>query len=111
MGTHRFPLDAEGGPSRPATQHGFVEWEPEIVEWERTSLYVFPVLKVPVTSLLMTLTRHRVLSIEKPCVLIEATLAAPNIAAIVLVLAALLEPTEVMPHVSKHRHRHVVAPS
>ena len=77
-----------------------------------SSEYVFAVLAVPVTSLLMTLTPHRVLSTEKKTrALIIATLAAPDISAIVLVLAALLDPTEAMPHVSKHRHRHVVAPS
>ena len=75
--------------------------------------YVFVVLAVPVTSLLMTLTRHRVLSAEKKKtrVFIMATLAAPDISAIVLVLAALLASTEAMPHLSKHRHRHVAAPS
>ena len=44
-------------------------------------------------------------------VFIMATLAAPDISAIVLVLAALLDSTETMPRLYKHRHRHVVAPS
>ena len=42
---------------------------------------------------------------------VKATLAAPDMSAIVLVLAALLDSTEAMPHLPKHRHRHVVAPS
>ena len=53
----------------------------------------------------------RVVRREKTRVFIMATLAAPDISAIVLVLAALLDSIEAMPHLPKHRHRHVVAPS